>query len=135
MGDLFRDGAKMLAQTASANLAQSVVYSRGAESVTVQATIGQSSGVVTKEYGVRERWESRDFLILASLLVINGEPIEPRRGDRITETVLDDTDIPVHQLIHEVLPPSEQEPCWRWSDAHRLRVRVHTKLHSKVPLS
>lgn len=127
MADLIRAGAKMLNRVQREHCAQEITYQRGSDSVTLATTIGSSSGFSTREYGVREPWFARDYLIAVADLVLDGDRVEPQRGDRIVETFLDEDDEVLATLTHEVLAPSEEEPAWRYSDEHRIRYRIHTK--------
>ena len=71
-------------------------------------------------YGVVQKWESRDFLILAADLILAGLQTLPQRGDRILETQAGTT------YTYEVLAPGK-EPPFRFSDAFRKTLRIHTK--------
>jgi hypothetical protein len=84
------------------------------------ATIGKTTFELDDGYGVLVRHESRDFLVLAADLVLAGVPVIPQRGDRIEETQGDAT------FVYEVSAPAK-EPCWRFSDAFRKTLRIHTK--------
>lgn len=133
MGDLLRDGMVWLNATMREHVAQTVVYQRGADSVTLRATIGRSEGETEKEYGAREHWESKDFLISSAALVIGGVVVAPAEHDRVIETISDQYGEALFIVTHEVLPPSNEEPAWRYSDEHRQTLRVHTKEFSKEP--
>jgi len=121
MGDLLDDGLAWLAEQLKAHASQTVVYRRGANEVTVQATVGRTLLKFDDGYGgVRMEWTDRDFLIAADDLVLGGEKTLPQRGDQVRETVDSQT------LVYEVLAPGS-EPEWRWSDPHRRLLRIHTK--------
>lgn len=98
-----------------------IIYARGAVSVDLTAGRGRSSFDVLQG-DVLVHLESRDFLIEAAELVLDGALTLPVRGDRITET-----DELGATLTYEVLEPGG-EPPWRYSDEYRLQFRVHTKL-------
>jgi hypothetical protein len=100
-------------------MTQSVAYQRGGDSVEVLATIGKTAFQIDDGAGALLRFESRDYLILASDLVISGNPIIPKRGDRIRETAGNQV------FVYEVVGPGD-EPCWRWSDGYRRTMRIHT---------
>ena len=93
---------------------------RGSQSVDLLATAGKTAFEVDDGYGVLVRYESRDFLILAADLVLDAMPALPQRGDRIRETQGGTT------FVYEVTAPGK-EPCWRFSDAWRKTLRVHSK--------
>lgn len=120
MGDLLAKGSKMLDRTRRAHLSRTVVYRRGAESVEIEATVGSTEFDRTDEYGVVHRIESRDYLVAAADLVLGGDVVTPKAGDRITET----GEARVHE--YEVMSPGD-EPAWRYSDPQRRTLRVHTK--------
>ena len=101
-------------------LSKTVSYTRGEDSVEVQATIGRTVFEVDDGMGILEKIESRDFLILAADLVLAGEATLPQRGDRIKEASGDNV------YIYEVLAPGK-EPHYRFSDLYRKTLRIHTK--------
>ena len=85
-------------------MARTVEYCRGAESVSVQATIGRTVFEVDDASGLLEKWESRDFLIAAAELVLAGAQVLPQRGDRIRETGGGKV------YVYEAMAPG-REPC------------------------
>jgi hypothetical protein len=120
MTDLLRKSMHWLESQREEHLASLVVYKRGFASAEVPATIGKTVFRIEDEYGRVVRYESRDFLITASKLVINGTLVSPERGDEI----IDDG------FIYEVMAPAN-EPEWRYSDAFRNTLRIHSKLTGK----
>ena len=120
MADLLEKASDWLGGMRQAHLSRPVTYRRGEDSIEVAATVGKTVFEIDDGYGAIERFESRDFLIAAADLALNGEPVEPQAGDIIAETVGGGT------LVYEVLAPGK-EPCWRWSDPYRRTLRVHTK--------
>lgn len=121
MADLFEKASSWLEGMRERHASRMVEYSRDGATVAVPATIGRTVFEIAREYGPLEKTESRDFLIAAEMLVLNGNPILPARGDRITERVSD------RLPVYEVMAPGS-EPEWRWSDPYRHTVRIHTKL-------
>jgi len=103
------------------HLATPVTYQRGIDSVVVPATIGQTVFRFDSQDGATIRTVSRDFLIRAADLILNGLATEPQRGDRITETDGGKT------FTYEVMSPGGNEPAWRYSDPYRRTLRIHTK--------
>lgn len=120
MSDLYRTGAEWLARQRTIYMTTPVVYERGASSVEVLATIGKTVFEVNNDVGVVERFESRDYLILAEHLVIDGRAVLPERGDRVRETHGGQA------VVYEVMAPG-QEPVWRYSDPYRTTLRIHAK--------
>ena len=117
---MLQQGSDWLEDQRVKHMTRSVLYGRGASSVEVPATIGRTVFEVDDGYGVLERTESRDYLILAGDLVVDGQQTLPERGDRIRET--QDTQI----FVYEVMAPGK-EPAWRYSDPYRKTLRIHTK--------
>ena len=120
MTDLLRRSSDWLEEKRTRHAASTVEYVRGSQSVDLLATVGKTAFEVDDGYGVLVRYESRDFLILAADLVLNDMSALPQRGDRIRETQGGTT------FVYEVTAPGK-EPCWRYSDAWRKTLRVHSK--------
>ena len=120
MTDLLQQGSDWLEAKRTQYASRVVTYARGAQSVEVLATIGKTTFEVDDGYGVLVRHESRDFLILTADLVLDDTPTLPQRGDCIRET--QDQQV----FVYEVSAPGK-EPCWRFSDAFRKTLRIHSK--------
>jgi hypothetical protein len=120
MADLLEKACAWLGGMQSAHLSHPVTYCRANNSVQVAATVGKTTFDIDDGYGVVERWESRDFLIAAADLVLDGIAVLPAAGDRIREVQDGRT------FVYEVLAPGK-EPCWRYSDPYRMTLRIHTK--------
>ena len=97
-----------------------VTYQRGNDTVVVSASIGRTIFDVDNGFGVVERTETRDFLVLTDDLVLGGAGTLPERGDRVRETQGTTT------FVYEVMAPGK-EPHWRYSDPYRKSLRIHTK--------
>ncbi len=120
MSDLLERGAAWLDQQRSRHLTRTVTYLRGTESVELAAAIGKTVFEQADEYGVIHRTESRDYLISATDLVLGGTQEQPKAGDRVRETAGEQV------FLYEVMAPGG-EPPWRFSDAYRRTLRIHTK--------
>ena len=120
MADLLQTGSDWLEDQRTEHCSKAVTYHRGGDSVQVQATIGRTEFEVQTEHGVIEKYESRDFLVLAEDLVLSSQQTVPQDGDRIKEAIGGDT------LVFEVMAPGE-EPPWRYSDPYHKTLRIHTK--------
>jgi len=118
--DLLEQGSRWLDRQRRKSMAREVVYSRGSASVTLLATIGRTEFEQTDQYGVVHRIESRDYLVTAEDLVLDGQLTTPKAGDQIRES-----DGAVTR-VYAVLAPGD-EPPWRWSDPYRVTLRIHTK--------
>ncbi len=120
MADLLEQGAQFLNGQRHAHMSRPVTYQRGAASVELNATIGQTTFEQTDDYGGIQRIEARDFLVQTADLVLDGEVTLPMVGDRIRETAGDSV------FIYEVMAFGS-EPCFRYADSYRLSLRIHTK--------
>jgi hypothetical protein len=126
MADLLQTGTAWLGDMRTAHLSHPVTYCRPSTAsgqvaeVEVAATVGKTVFDIEDSYGAVERFESRDFLISAGELVLSGQPVEPRPGDRIKEPAGGKV------LVYEAMAPGKA-PCWRWSDPFRRTLRIHTK--------
>ena len=121
MADLLKTASRWLQDQRHQHLTRTVTYRRGSDTVDLAATIGRTKFEVDDSYGAIERYESRDFLVLAEELILGGALRLPERGDRIDEAVGTTT------YVYEVCAPGK-EPPWRFSDAYRQTLRIHTKL-------
>ena len=120
MADLLQTAHQWLAGQQREHASQEVTYQRGAENVTLQATIGRTLFELQDAKGFIQKTESRDYLISTSDLILDSQVVLPQRGDKIIETVGDKT------FTYEVLAPGK-EPVWRYSDPYRTQLRIHTK--------
>ena len=120
MTDLLQVGSDWLADQLKSHASRSVTYSRGAQSVAVNATIGKTEFEIEDDAGVVQRIESRDFLIQAADLLLGGSITLPVAGDQIRETQGSNT------FVYEVMAPGN-EPPYQFSDPYRKLLRIHTK--------
>ncbi len=96
-----------------------ITYHAGARSLAITAVVGRSVWSIEGE-PIANRLETRDYLIAADDLAVDGWRWTPARGDRIEET--DGTTT----TVYEVLAPAG-EPCYRPSDPQGVILRVHTQ--------
>lgn len=115
------DGVSWLAEQFATHESVEVTYRRGGEIVVLDATLGGQLLRTTDGRGnTRMERADRDFIFNVADLILYGNPATPERGDRIEATIGNVTE------RYEVLPIGN-EPAWRYSDAHKTRIRVHTK--------
>jgi hypothetical protein len=120
MTNLLERASTWLEDQRTRHASRVVTYVRGSRTLDVSATIGKTLFEVDDGYGVLLRHESRDYLVLADDLVLDGQPIVPQRGDRVREVQGSTT------FVYEVTAPGK-EPAWRYSDPYRKTLRIHTK--------
>ena len=121
MADVLKTGVEWLTSQLKNNVGQSVTYRRGAYSVVVSATLGESSHDIVTPAGIVVEVHSRDFLIDVADLVLNGVQATPERGDTIEHV-----DSQGLTVTHELMSLSNQ-PAWKYSDPYRLKYRIHTE--------
>lgn len=120
--NMLADGAAWLDDQRRTHLTTLVTYRRGATELVVPATIGMTTFEQQDSDGIVTRFQSRDFIITAADIADLGEPVV---GDEIDE---------VHsgtQYTNEVMAVAGG-PAWRWADAYREAIRVHTKQTRQV---
>ena len=128
MADVLADGMAWLDAQLRAHASESVTYSRDPYGqVDLDATRGSKPMRTLTDFGPRVDFTMQDWLVTASDLVIGGEPVTPRRGDKIYAVSRG------MQQTYEVLSPGGDEPVWRWSDASEVTRRVHSKLITEEP--
>ena len=120
MADLLETGSNWLQDQRKKHATRTVTYRRGVDSVSVQATVGRTVFEQDDGSGVIIRTEVRDYLIDTADLVLAGQLALPERGDRIEEIEAG------KKFTYEVMTLGT-EPHWRYSDAYRKTLRVHTK--------
>ncbi|MFA6134565.1 MAG: hypothetical protein WC869_11175 [Phycisphaerae bacterium] len=124
MANLLEQAAGWLDRMRTAHLSRNVTYCRGAGSVQVAATVGRTVFEVENAYGIVEKAESRDFLVSAASLVMDGQVIRPQRGDQISDD----------GRTYEVMAPGNEDVC-RPADPYGITLRIHTKFVSNEPIS
>jgi len=120
MGDLLKQGSDWLEAQRTRHASRTVVYQRGDGLLELAATVGRTVFEMDTAMGLQERFESRDFLVLAADLFLGGNAMLPARGDRILETDGATT------FTYEVMAPGK-EPHFCYSDPYRKTLRIHTK--------
>ena len=131
MGNLLKTGMAWLGTQLNVHASSQVTYYRGASSVSLLATVGESTVEVEDGRGGRLSYEIRDYLILAANLILGGVVTLPKPGDYIREVGGGTT------FVYEVLAPvmmdsaSGRQTCYKFSDPHRTFLRVHTKLKDR----
>ena len=120
MSDLLEQGMTFLDRKRHEHMTRTVVYERGASSVEVQATLGETTFEQADDFGIVQKIESRDFLVRTADLVLDDQPALPKSGDRIRDTEGEQV------FIYEVSAPGS-EPPFRYSDPYRKALRIHTK--------
>ena len=123
---LFSDAAASALGAARTVFGETVTYRRGASSVELRAARGKTEYDQTYADGRVERVQADDFLIATADLMFAGVAFTPLRMDTIEIVEADGK-----TRTYQVLSPGD-EPEWKYSDAGRTSVRVHTKQISEV---
>ncbi|HPD48513.1 MAG: hypothetical protein ACOYIG_08950 [Acetivibrionales bacterium] len=120
MADLLQAGSDWLQAKRKAFMAQPVIYSRGAEQITVNATLGRTRCEVEDEYGLRVKAEVMDFLIGTDELTLSGGPALPRTGDQIRIERNAATEVFEVMALGGI-------GHWQYSDPYGRTFRIHTR--------
>jgi hypothetical protein len=118
--DLLQRGLEWLERERVQHATRNVHYVRAGEAILVRASVGKTVFELQNDYGISERTETRDFLILARDLVLGGQVVTPLRGDHVRERQGRKV------YVYEVMAPG-REPEWRYSDLYRHTLRIHTR--------
>ena len=100
-----------------------VTYHRGTAWVRTTATQGRTKFDVTDSAGAVIQSRSIDFILPAEELVLAGQLVTPKRGDRVK--------VPAARgkvNVFEVMRPDGSEDVWRYVDPACTTVRIHTHL-------
>ncbi len=116
MPDLLQTGIAWMAGQLNAHASHAVTYSRGGDSVSLLATIGNTEFEHVDEYGVVHKIESRDYLIIAADLVLDESEVLPATGDKVTDG----------DSVYEVSPMGTDAP-YKFVGGHTIQIRIHTK--------
>jgi len=104
--------------------AVSITYVRGEDSSDpLSATVGKTDWPMGGTSNVQMAFETRDYLIAASDLVVNSAVVLPQRDDKVRETVGEKV-YTYRVLDNDGIPP------YRFSDVDKTALRIHTKLFS-----
>lgn len=114
MANLLQTAMERLAAIQQSHAATSITYRReGKDDISIDATAGAAGTQIDNSTGELS-WSDKDWLIPVADLSALGEP---ERGDQI---IVSSTE------VYTCLPPAG-ENCWRPSDNHGARYRIHTK--------
>jgi hypothetical protein len=124
--NLLDEGARWLSNQLDLYASSEVEYRRDSTIISLWAAKGRTQFELTDTNGMIIAVESRDFLISADNLVLNGRVILPKVGDRIVESV--------HDKLHgyEVSNFGGDQP-YRFCDPYRHKVRIHTRFIGILP--
>lgn len=81
-----------------------------------KAVPGTSQHEISQDGMVIEQVRSRDWLVLVSALVLNGSPVLPRKGDKIT---VDGKELAVLCM--------GSDAQWKYTDQSEQIIRIHTR--------
>jgi len=118
MTNLFARANAWLGSTLAASAGVAVMLRRDHHRTPLTVWIGHTDAEKTVDGELVLATRIRNYLVDVTAYRINGQAVEPLRGDRITEA---------DGAEYEILPPSG-EPVWRWSDPQRTRYRIHARL-------
>jgi len=115
MANILKTGIQFLADKLKAHASETVIYKRGADTVTICATFGKTNYQIEGDCGFKIGGEITDFLIAPSDLIIGGLLTLPKAGDQIQ----------IDSALYEA--QFIGDGCWRYSDPFRKIIHLHTK--------
>ena len=122
MTDMIDAASAQLDDWIADELSRTVVYKRGADTVSVSAAPGRTEFPVDSETAVLESYESRDWMIKAADLVLGEETVLPEPGDQVRDTQ------GATVYVYEVMAPAGEQHYRFADDPYRRMLRIHTKL-------
>ncbi len=125
MTNMLATGSEWLTAQMKAHASSSVVYARGALSVSVDAVFGESDYEQEDASGAGVlRFSEREFIIDRADLVLDDDYVLPEDGDTIT--VVEDS----VTLVYGVKASVRGDAPFRFTTPQRDQLRVFTKLRS-----
>lgn len=119
--DMIGDGLAWLTEELATYASKPAIYWRGADAVSIRATLDSKLLRIDDGLGgFRLEWTDLDILVPAVDLVLGGQAVTPRRGDRLELT------LPSGAETYQVFPYG-REPAWRWEDPNQSIMRIHLK--------
>lgn len=121
---LLRSALGALAAANHVALGASVIYRRrSGESATLTVTLGRTEREQSADRGFTSKVGTDDVLVTASdFRAAFGDEAVPEDGDQIERD---------GRLW--AARPTGGEPCWRWSDAYGVRMRIHVEDEGQAP--
>ena len=120
MPNLFQRSATWLGGKLQTAAGRAVTYRQGSRYVSLTGVPYEQTGQVVDETGMLTTLTWMEWTLVADELVLNSEAVNPRSGDRITETLNGDAN------TWEVLPVAGKKE-WDWCDTSGLLIKVRTK--------
>lgn len=96
---------------------ESVTYQYGDYPIVLNAVKGETDFQVETHSGAYEHVRSHDWIVKAAELSLNGQTLEPRKGDTIEWD----------NRVYEVMPVGNRE-IFEYLDPYRKIMRIHSKL-------
>lgn len=126
--DMLDNAAAWLGQTLATHAGdgsgRTIEIKHGANWITIAATVGNSDLEVIDEHGQLTTIRTRDYLVDSDELVFNDIQFEPDTSMQIRETLVKNS--VTRKWLYQVIAP-DREQCFRYSDHHRNRMRIHTE--------
>ena len=121
MVSMLRTGTEWLRDKRVSHMSRTVVYRRVDNTVSVSATVANSSFEQTESNALVGHLEFRDFIIRTADLILASVNVLPEIGDLVDEVREGIT------YTYQVTAPGIESP-WRYSDPYKNILRIHTKL-------
>ena len=120
MANMMAEAAEWLRDQLQAEVSELVTYKRGADSVALNAQLGETIWLTVNDSGFQVEVRGRDFILDPANLILATVLVTPLEGDRIFLTQGSVV------IEYEVLRLAG-EPVFRESDRYGNLIRIHTK--------
>jgi len=127
MLDVFKTAIELAHQAASRVAGGTIVYQRGDDRVSIEATFGRTEYQVETGKVVRLEHTDRDFIFQAQSLFFDGKLTTPKKGDRVTIVESGEVFDVFPVRMSPAISGQMTAQCFRACDPHGYLIRVHTK--------
>jgi hypothetical protein len=107
-----------VAKEVFSDLIQYAPVDAGGVVLSIMASTGPTRFMLDGVEFVNVSYQDRDFVIVATDLVVGGQSYLPNRGDRVTDK---------NGHVWEAMVPEGGRYLWEWADRFETRIRVHLK--------
>lgn len=128
MPNLLDAAVTWLDSVRATDFSHSVTWKRGTATVTLNATFGATNYRQVDDFDRFIVVRSHDFIISPSDLILSGSTVVPEKGDVVEWLTA------TERQRFRVLP-FQEEPVWRFTDAHQRMMRVHSKRIDRISVT
>jgi hypothetical protein len=128
--NLLESGAQWLADQMEENVSSEIVYARGSQECTLNASLGRTQFEVTDQAGMLQNVDSHDFILRTSEMFFDDEQFIPKAYDTIRITRGGVTH--GYTVVQYGSMIDTKEQFYRWCDPFGKQLRVHTRYEGVI---